>query len=183
MRAKGLQESWEDIEGVLYHQDLFFILEAIRTELISQYHNNPLAQDFQNQAYDKSTKPKSYASGNKVWLNSKYIKIKRNRKLKAKFFRPFQVLYPVEKPAYKLKLPKKWRIYDVFHVLLLKQNITRKGRVDQKGAGRWECNKIWGWQQQGIQRKKNLRYYGLYKRVNSKSSTWTLLTDILKGLP
>ena len=32
---------------------------------------------------------------------------------------------------YKLKLPIKWKIYDVFHVLLLEQNIIRKKRVDK----------------------------------------------------
>ena len=32
---------------------------------------------------------------------------------------------------YKLKIPKKWRIYDVFHVLLLESDTTRKRRVDK----------------------------------------------------
>ena len=52
--------------------------------------------------------------------------------MEAKFFRPFRVLYPVGKQAYKLELPKKWRIYDVFHVSLLEQDTTRKGRVDEE---------------------------------------------------
>ena len=52
-------------------------------------------------------KPNSYASGDKVWLNNKYIKTKQNRKLEAKFFEPFQVLYLVGKQAYKLQLTKK----------------------------------------------------------------------------
>ncbi len=64
-------------------------------------------------------------------MNSKYIKTKRNRKLEAKFFGPFRVLHPVGKQAYKLELPKNWRIYDVFHVSLLEQDITKKGRVDE----------------------------------------------------
>ena len=64
-------------------------------------------QKLQKQAYNKGVKPRSYASGNKVWLNSKYIKTKQNWKLEAKFFRLFQVFHPVEKQAYKLELPKK----------------------------------------------------------------------------
>ena len=36
------------------------------------------------------------------------------------------------KHAYKLELPKRWRIHDVFHVSLLEQDTTRKGRVDEK---------------------------------------------------
>ena len=47
------------------------------------------AWELQKRAHDKSVKPKSYAAGNKVWLNSKYIKTKQNRKLEAKFFGPF----------------------------------------------------------------------------------------------
>ena len=78
------------------------------------------AQELQKQAHDKGNKPWSYASGKKVWLNNKYIKTKRNQKLEAKFFGPLWVFHPVGKQAYKLELPKKWRIYDVFHMSLLK---------------------------------------------------------------
>ena len=61
-------------------------------------------------------------------MNSKYIKTKRNRKWKAKFFKLFPVFHPVGKQAYKLKLPRKWRIHDIFYVSLLEQDNTRKGR-------------------------------------------------------
>ena len=90
------------------------------------------AQELYKRAHDKGVKPKSYAPGDKVWLNSKYIKTKRNRKLKAKFFRPFQVLHLVGKHAYKLELPKKWRIHDVFHMSLLEHDSTRKERVEKE---------------------------------------------------
>ena len=92
------------------------------------------AQEFQKQAHNKDVKPKSYASGDKVWLNNKYIKTKQNRKLEAKFFRPFQILHPVRKQAYKIELSRKWRIYDVFHMSLLEQDTTRKGRVDENAT-------------------------------------------------
>ena len=65
------------------------------------------AQELQKQAYNKAIKPRSYIFSNKVWLNSKYIKIKQNQKLKTKFFRLFRVFYTVRKQAYKLELPKK----------------------------------------------------------------------------
>ena len=88
------------------------------------------AQELQKRAHNKEVKPRSYALGEKVWLNSKYIKTKCNRKLKAKFFGPFQVLHPIGNQAYKLELPKKWRIHDIFHVSLLEQDSIKKGRVD-----------------------------------------------------
>ena len=65
------------------------------------------AQELQKRAHDKGVKPRSYAPGEKVWLNSKYIRTKRNRKLEAKFFGPFRILHPVGKQAYKLDLPTK----------------------------------------------------------------------------
>ncbi len=65
------------------------------------------AQELQKRYHEKHAKPRSYAPGEKVWLNSKYIKTKQNRKLEAKFFGLFRVLHPVRKQAYKLELPKK----------------------------------------------------------------------------
>ena len=89
------------------------------------------AQELQKRAYNKGVKPRRYASSDKVWLNSKYIKTKQNRKLGAKFFGPFRVLHPVRKQAYKLELSRKWRIHDVFHISLLEQDTIRKGWVDK----------------------------------------------------
>ncbi len=88
-------------------------------------------QELQKRAHDKGVKNRSYALGEKVWLNSKYIKTKRNKKLESKFFGPFRVLHAVGKQAYKLELPTKWKIHDVFHVSLLEQDTTRKGQVDK----------------------------------------------------
>ena len=46
-------------------------------------------QELQKRAHNKGVNSRSYALGEKVWLNSKYIKTKRNKKLKSKFFEPF----------------------------------------------------------------------------------------------
>ena len=83
-------------------------------------------QKLQKQVHNKDIKSRSYISSNKVWFNSKYIKIKQNRKLKVKFFGPFQVLHPMGKQMYKLKLFKKNRVYNVFYVSLLEQDTIRK---------------------------------------------------------
>ena len=65
------------------------------------------AQELQKQAHNKGVKPRSYAPYDKVWLNSKYIKTKQNRKLEAKFFGLFRVLHLIGKQAYKLELLRK----------------------------------------------------------------------------
>ncbi len=41
-----LPEGWEDIKQVLYYQGLLYVPKAIRSELISRHHNNPLAGYF-----------------------------------------------------------------------------------------------------------------------------------------
>ena len=77
-------------------------------ELMTTYRENLYhTQKLQKQAHNKAVKPRSYAPGNKVWLNSKYIKIKWDRKLEAKFFRLFWVLHLQGKQAYKLEFLKK----------------------------------------------------------------------------
>ena len=88
------------------------------------------AQKLQKQAHNKGVKPQSYTPGNKVWLSSKHLKTKRNCKLKVKFFGLFQILHLIGKQVYKLKLPKKPRIHDVFYELLLEQDTTKKGQVN-----------------------------------------------------
>ena len=94
-------------------------------ELMDIYQKN------QKKAHDKGVKPQTYAPREKVWLNSKYIKTKQNRKLKTKFFGLFQILHPVGKQAYKLDLLTKWKIHDVFYVSLLKQDTTRKWQTNE----------------------------------------------------
>ena len=42
-------------------------------------------QNLQKQAHDKGVKSQTYVLNEKIWLNSKHIKTKKNRKLKANF--------------------------------------------------------------------------------------------------
>ena len=64
-------------------------------------------QELQKKAHDKRVKSHSYALAKKVWLNTKYIKTKKNKTLKSKFFVSFQVFYAIGKQAYKLELSTK----------------------------------------------------------------------------
>ena len=104
------------------------LAKKLRELMIVCCENLYYAQELPKQAYNKWVKPQNYAPGKKVWLNSKFIRIKRNRKLEAKFFGPFRVLHPVGKQAYKLELFRNSRIHHVFHMSLLEQDTTRKGR-------------------------------------------------------
>ena len=63
-------------------------------------------------------------------MSNKHLKTQQNCKLEAKFLGLFRVLHLVGKQTYKLKLPKKWKIHDVFYISLLEQNTTKKGQVN-----------------------------------------------------
>ena len=65
------------------------LLAELRELIIVCRENLHHTQELQKRAHNKGVKPRSYAPGKKVWLNSKYIKTKCNRKLEAKFFGPF----------------------------------------------------------------------------------------------
>ncbi len=87
----------EDIDICLRSRSTIKLVKELR-ELIEVYCQNLFyAQELQKRAHDKGVKSRSYALDKKFWLNSKYIKTKKNRKLKSKFFRPFQVLHIVGK--------------------------------------------------------------------------------------
>ena len=88
----------------------------IRELIIVCHQNFYHTQKLQKQAHKEVVKSQSYALGNKVWLSSKYLKTKKNRKLKTKFLGLFWILYSVIKQTYKLELPKKYKIYNVFYV-------------------------------------------------------------------
>ncbi len=109
----------EDVDPRSRSRSANELAEELRELMEVCYQNLLHAQELQKRAYDKGVKSRSYALGEKVWLNSKYINTKRNKKLKSKFFGPFRVLHTVRKQAYKLELPTKWKIHDVFHVSLL----------------------------------------------------------------
>ena len=96
----------KDIDSRLWSKIANKLLAKLQELIIIYWQNLHHTQKFQNQAYNKGVKPKSHVFGDKVWLNSKYIKTKQNQKLKTKFFKLFQILHFVDNQTYKLKLPK-----------------------------------------------------------------------------
>lgn len=54
-------------------------------------------QELEKQAHTKGVKLWSYIPDKKIWLNSKYIKTKRNCKWETKFFGLFQIVHYIGK--------------------------------------------------------------------------------------
>ena len=78
------------------------------------------AQKAQTKYYNKNHTPRKFKAGEKVYLNSKNIESTRSsKKLDYKYYGLFEIKELVKKQVYRLKLPKKVKIHDVFHVFLL----------------------------------------------------------------
>ena len=114
--------------------------------------------------------------------------------MEAKFFRPFRVLHPIRKQVYKLELLRKKKIYNVFHVLLLKQDTIKKGRVDKKirqmefdvghyDNEEWEVEAIWE-STVYVRKSKSGHLSGLYYLVSWRGysedeNTWEPASAVL----
>ena len=46
IREKGLEEGWEEIDGVLHRKGLPYLIEIIWIEIISNHHHDPLVGHF-----------------------------------------------------------------------------------------------------------------------------------------
>ena len=80
----------------------------------------------------------------------------------------------MEKQAYKLELPKKWKMHDVFHVSLLEQDTTRKRRLDKNviefEAGNDEEYEVEGIQNSAVYAKESVAIHlpSLYYLISWK---------------
>ena len=92
--TRELQDGYKEVDGVLHHQGLPFILEIIQTELISRHHNDPLAGHFGinktreligRKYYWPSLKKdvEAYVKGCNVCLASKAVRHKPYKDLQA----------------------------------------------------------------------------------------------------
>ena len=99
-------------------------------------------------AQEKS-KRKEYAVGDLVLLSSKNLRLPvPKKKMGLKYVGPFRILDAVGSQAYRLALPKQYRVHNVFHVSLLEPWHGRAGEELEEPMplaeedGKWEVEAI-----------------------------------------
>lgn len=97
-----------------HHKHLRMVLQSAIAQLAS-------AQTKDKKYADRKRFPEThYKLGNKVWLNTKHLRIKGNTSLQPKFVGLYPIIKIVNPVAMKLQLPAAWHIHPVFHVSLLR---------------------------------------------------------------
>ena len=97
---------------------------------------------------DKHRRGQEFQIGDRVLINTKFLRKGSGRSLMPRFIGPHQVVKKVGQVAYELKLPASMRCHDVFHVSLLHQ-YNESGRCQtppktlmMDGSEKFEVQKI-----------------------------------------
>jgi hypothetical protein len=135
------------------------------------------AQEQMKSKYDDKHTPQAFSKGDWVLLSTKNLKLQQpSRKMSPKFIGPFEVLEKVGTQAYRLRLPPKYRIHNVFHVSLLMRHQQRAGvprtnttapDLTPEGEEAWEVEKILEERVHKGKKMYLLRWHGYSKEHDS----------------
>jgi hypothetical protein len=70
-------------------------------------------------ANQKQSKFVPFGKNQKVWLDTRNLKMSHHRKIAPKHEGPFEIDEVLGPVTYRLKLPESWKIHNVFHAMLL----------------------------------------------------------------
>ena len=122
---------------------------------------------------------KKFEVGDKVWLDARNLHLKMMRKLTPRRLGPFEVIEEISPVVYKLKLPKTWRVHDIFHAsLLTPQVIMPEYGIPSEpplpelvdGESEFEVENIL--QHKFVGCNKEIRYLVQWRGYSRVESTW-----------
>jgi hypothetical protein len=74
----------------------------------------------------KQLKFVSFEKNQKVWLDTRNLKMSHHKKITPKREGPFKIDEVLGPVTYRLKLPESWKIHNVFHAALLRRYIENE---------------------------------------------------------
>jgi hypothetical protein len=152
--------------------------EIVKTEL-------NLAQQVHKRFADAHRSPApDFIVGSKAWLVRRNIKTTRPcQKLDYKKLGPYEIIEKINEVAYRLKLPKGWRIHNVFHVSLLEPCVPNSfpGRrvpppppIVVEDDVEYEVEEI----VDSRLRYKKIQYLAKWVGYGPEENTWLKLADV-----
>jgi hypothetical protein len=117
IKYQGGSSQVQAVDEKLKDRDEF--LQQIRERLL-------LAQDMMKNQHNKKHRSVDFNQGDWVWLHHQHRLVTRItplllNKLSPRFYGPYQVMERIGEITYRLQLPPRAKIHDVFHVALLKK--------------------------------------------------------------
>ncbi|GLB35280.1 hypothetical protein LshimejAT787_0208450 [Lyophyllum shimeji] len=136
--------------------------------------------------YDRKHRPEVYQEGEKVWLDAEHIVTGRpKKKLDWKRLGPFTIEKKISDTAYRLKLPRGWRMHPTFHVSKLRRfkpdefnRPTPRVTLNVRGEN-WEPSKIL----ESRIRDGKLEYLVTWKDQATSRNTWELESRMQNDAP
>ena len=148
---------------------------------------------------DAKRTERQFAVGDLVYLKMQPYReaalgLRNSLKLTSKYYGPFRVIQRVGAVAYKLQLPEKTKLHDVFHVNQLKKHVGPKAVVNPKLPVLTEDGKIKTFPLKILQRRQIPRSAGDYyipvdqwlihwENLTEKKATWEDAKFIIAAFP
>ena len=144
----------------------------------------------QQKYYDKKHRDVGYKVGDLVLLSTRNLRMKGTPgKLQKRFVGPFRVTEIIGEQAYRLALPKEWRIHPVFHVSLLRDWKAAEVQEDQLVSKEdaleveepyWEIEKVLRWQKVKRNKKIIKECLVLWKGFPVEEATWITPEQLIR---
>ena len=118
-----------------------------------------------------------FKQGDKVWLDTRNIKMNYHKKIGPKREGPFEITKVIGPVTYRLKLPTTWKIHPVFHATLLRQyketdiygaNFPRPPPDVIEGEETYEVERILKHRKRG----RSYQYYMAWKGYPISEASW-----------
>ena len=154
-----------------------------RLEEIKRFREEALAAhelNKQRMAQRITRRSRPFKLGEKVWLSAKNLSVKgHSKKFAPKKVGPFEITKVMGPVTYQLKLPKQWKVHNVFHASLLSAyrendyhgpNYLEPPPDILNGEEQWEVEAILD--HKGVRNRR--RYFIRWKDYPSSENTWEL---------